>query len=319
MVPPSLLPAEPAPTPAWPPTARAQGTELSTFGVLAALVGTVAAELLVFGAAAPAAGRWPFSSAVEAVARQLVLPGALTLGVSMGIVLLLGWSGTAGLRAGRSSPWAVLPVGMFALGSVFVFADVTEWVGPGFLFTLLLGLFLAAAAEEVLFRGFLLSGLARRLDAEIAVFASSWLFAGAHIPALAIARTPLLETSILMLALFGLAVFLCRVRAETGSLWWPTVLHTLWNFVTVGLIVAPFATRRLEGPMGSLKLTLIVFGMVMAFGLARRHRHRVPHPAAPIAAAPPLPAFPVPDSPPLPPPPPVAVPSPVRRAPAASG
>jgi membrane protease YdiL (CAAX protease family) len=278
---------------------------------LAILVAAFVSELLVFGAtSSPASGRWPYASATEAVARHLALPGALTLGVSMGVVLLLGWQAVTGLAAGAGSRWALAPTLALGFLSVVVFAKAAGPVADaGFLSVLLVGLALMATAEEVIFRGFLLHGLTRRLDGETAVFASSWLFAAAHLPSLIVLRVPFVGVAITLVALFGFAVVLCRIRAETGSIWWPAGVHTLWNFATIGVTIAPTATRGLETPVGLVKLVLIVVGLVMAFGLARRHQRRragqtvaTAPPPMPLAPWAPPAASPAPALPPPPPP-----------------
>jgi membrane protease YdiL (CAAX protease family) len=255
-----------------------------------------------------------------------VLPGALTLGVSVGVVLVLGWHAVTGLFAGAGSRWALAPALALGFLSAIVFARAAGPIADaGFLSVLLVGLALMAAAEEVMFRGFLLHGLTRRLDGETAVFASSWLFAAAHLPSLVVLQVPFAGIAITLVALFGFAVVLCRIRAETGSIWWPTGVHTLWNFATIGLTVAPTATRGLEAPVGLVKLTLIVLGLVMAFGLARRHQRRRTSRAA-RSAPPPMPLLsrmplggPGSSLPPPPPPPGAVGPRPVPGMAATSG
>jgi cytochrome b561 len=81
---------------------------------------------------------------------------------------------------------------------------------------------------------------------------------------------------------FGLGIVLCRVRVDTGSVWWATAVHALWNFVTIGAVAwAPSPESAVLPAVGALKLAGIVAGLVLAirFGVrSRRARHVPPMP-----------------------------------------
>jgi membrane protease YdiL (CAAX protease family) len=186
--------------------------------------------------------------------------------------------------------------------------------GQSFLWVFLLGLAFAAAAEEILFRGFLLHGLGRTMGGRRAVLVGSALFAGGHVPSLIASRETAGAIAVTLVVLFGFAVLLCRIRTETGSIWLCCGVHALWNFVTIGLLgedldgLAPFA-------IAAMKLVPAVVGLVLAVRLLRRRALTV----VPPMPVPPLPwpstSWPPPGDlapPPLPPPAPPEPPRPDR-------
>lgn len=80
----------------------------------------------------------------------------------------------------------------------------------------------APVFEEVLFRGFLFTGLVHsRLGAAWTIILTSLVFASLHLqydlPAMA--------------QIFILGVVLGVVRLKTGSLWSPIIVHAFWNFI----------------------------------------------------------------------------------------
>jgi membrane protease YdiL (CAAX protease family) len=104
-------------------------------------------------------------------------------------------------------------------------ADVS-YTGITWLVLLYLGAFIVqSAAEEILFRGYMMSALMRRGGAMQAVLWSTVLFALSHIPGSSISIGELLQIFLLgaVLALFVL---------RTGSLWGAMGLHAAWNFFT---------------------------------------------------------------------------------------
>lgn len=88
-----------------------------------------------------------------------------------------------------------------------------------------LGLFIAPAAEEILFRGILLPLLMKRLGAGPAVILSSALFALVHL------HVPS------FFPLFVLAAGLALAYIYTGSLWVPIMMHALFNGMNLGLLL----------------------------------------------------------------------------------
>ncbi len=84
----------------------------------------------------------------------------------------------------------------------------------------------AAVGEEVLFRGFLVTGLKDAWDASGALLISSLIFGGAHIIAAGAQETNWAQFIPLM-ALPGLLLGWAYLR--TGNLWLATGLHFAWN------------------------------------------------------------------------------------------
>jgi membrane protease YdiL (CAAX protease family) len=245
--------------------------DLSVPAVLAILVAGWLLLLVIFGAAGPGLGLAappPSDSRILFVTRQLVVPSAITVAMSLGIVFLLGWHRVVGLGIGRVSRWGIVPLAGLVVSTVVTIGlpQVAE-AGPGFVGLFFVGLLLAALAEEILFRGFLQHGLTRRIGGRRAVLIGSLLFAAAHIPALVVQRQ--LDPTTLV-GLFGFGVLMCRIRATTGSIWLPTGIHTLSNFV---IIVALGSARSLEGTAAFLAIMQfipIVVGLVIAVRLLAR-------------------------------------------------
>jgi membrane protease YdiL (CAAX protease family) len=208
----------------------------------------------------------------------LVVPSAVTVVMSLGIVFFLGWHRVVGLGIGRASRWGIVPLAALVVATVVTLGrpEVAE-AGPGFVGLFSLGLLFAALAEEILFRGFLQHGLARQIGGRRAVLVGSLLFAAAHIPALVVQRQLNLVT---LVGLFGFGVLMCRIRSATGSIWLPTAVHTLSNFVT---IVALGSVRPIEDDpvafLAVLQFVPIVVGLVIGVRLLAR----APDPKRPAA------------------------------------
>jgi membrane protease YdiL (CAAX protease family) len=114
-------------------------------------------------------------------------------------------------------------VGLAALPDLL--AGPISWKG----FTAIVPVYLAAfiiqgASEEVLFRGFLLSAISRRIGIFWAAVLSSALFAVMHIATL--------EGLLDFLVIFLIGFMLAMITVRTGSLWAACGLHSAWNFVS---------------------------------------------------------------------------------------
>jgi membrane protease YdiL (CAAX protease family) len=230
------------------------------------------AELLVFiGTSGSLAGApSPLDSPTEAAAMVVLVPGLITSAISLGLILVLRWQTGAGLGFGWMSPWGVIPLAVLLVGTILtVRMPSVAAAESSFLGVLLLGLALAALAEEILFRGFLTHGLARRLGGREAVLLGSALFAAAHIPSLLQQRLDGGGVAVTLVVLFGLGVLLCRIRAETGSLWFATGVHALWNFVTIGVVGSAFSMDDIPSGFVALKLVPVLIGLWMAVRLHR--------------------------------------------------
>jgi len=104
-------------------------------------------------------------------------------------------------------------------------AGPISWKG----FTAIVPVYLAAfviqgASEEVLFRGFLLSAISRRIGVFWAAVLSSALFAAMHIATL--------EGLLDFLVIFLIGFLLAMITVRTNSLWMACGLHSTWNFVS---------------------------------------------------------------------------------------
>ena len=159
------------------------------------------------------------------------------------------WSQAFGLQAqglvrrlgvGMAFYAGILPVFFFAavlsrLVMLFIGYPVTIqdvvliFMEPQSVWTLLallgLGLIVAPAAEEILFRGILLPLLMKRLGVGPAVILSSVLFAliHFHVPS--------------FFPLFVLAVGLALAYIYTRSLWVPIVMHALFNGMNLAILL----------------------------------------------------------------------------------
>jgi hypothetical protein len=91
---------------------------------------------------------------------------------------------------------------------------------------------------------------------------SSTLFILIHIPGRLdeFAQDPV----IMPLKYFAAAVVLCRIRVATGSIWWPTAFHTLWNFLVSAQVWGAFGSSSV---LGVLALTEFFVGIGLALTL----------------------------------------------------
>jgi len=85
-----------------------------------------------------------------------------------------------------------------------------------------------AVIEEILFRGFLLSGLKEAWDERGAVFVSAVIFGASHLLAASARNTNWLEF-IPLLSIPGILLGWAYLR--TGNLWLPVGLHFAWNLL----------------------------------------------------------------------------------------
>lgn len=104
----------------------------------------------------------------------------------------------------------------------------------------LIDFFTAAVFEEVIFRGYVFYLLYVGAGAEVAIVASSLIFAFAHVAKNP--RTPPIYT--LNAFLFGMLAAVSR--HFTGTLWLPIGLHFGWNVVSGPIFGLPYAGRTYE-------------------------------------------------------------------------
>lgn len=178
--------------------------------------------------------------------------------VAGGLILLVGATQVAWFLAWLQSLVAPVPVEYLEMLSEMVTADSV----PRFLWLLLLVALAPAVAEEVLFRGVLLSGLRSRVSPMAAVVLSGLIFGLFHIAP---------ETGFRILPTAWLGVVLAWVVVVTGSLPLAAFLHFMNNGAILTLMALP-ATRELV--MGSpdaapplillpLALGALVLGVVL--------------------------------------------------------
>lgn len=224
-----------------------------------AVAGTVAAFLLgqILGGVAV----WLLASAAEALTPVIILdswfestPAQFFMVVLSGIfTLLILWFFVRRLRAGwrilgfgRKPKWIDLGFAFIGLPVYFVLLVLAGVIAGAFLgvdlqqeqeigFTKVAGgadMFLAFVSlvvippivEEVLFRGFMFTGLRSKLNFATSALAVSVLFALPHLFA---SSSGLLWVA--AIDTFILSMVLCYLREKTGALFAPVVLHAMKN------------------------------------------------------------------------------------------
>jgi sodium transport system permease protein len=212
--------------------ASAPGPGLALFAVLLAI-----AASFYFTTPFMADGR-----VLEGLTLQFALFAAIPL--ALAALAQLRMRDVFGFRAPRFLAWIGAPVAalggaMAALGALVLFgfdrggesAENLQEIMQPLLERSPLALFfcvafLPAFAEEILFRGFVLPGLATVMRPGPAVFVTAAVFAAAHLDP---GRLP---------STFVLGVVLGFLRLRTGSLWPAVLMHLLVNGAVVGLTVA---------------------------------------------------------------------------------
>ncbi len=185
--------------------------------------------------------------AVGAAARGAAF-GALLIGVLMAVQLAVGWLRPAS-DAGTAAAWLRHMGGMAALFTV------------------------AAASEELLFRGYGFQRLVEWLDVKLAVLVDAVLFGAIHVNNPGAELLPLIN-----IALAG--VLLAGVYLRTRSLWAAIGLHWSWNWFTtlfdrpvsgIEIDVPGYDFRELGpdlltggafGPEGGLLMTFIALAAI---------------------------------------------------------
>ena len=246
-----------------PAPAELHGTELSTGSVLVVvLVMTVLAYLVSWVS--------PVDGSLTDTAGWGLAGEAVKLALWLFVLGMLGWGRVGGLVMEGVSARTVLPIAALSLATVLVVvADEATPGGAAYGVPLVATLAVGALREEVAFRGFLLHGLTKRHGATSAILVTSLLFAAYHLPRYLREHRPPAEMAALLLVAFGVGVFLCLVRIQTGSIWLPAIIHGLRNIlVDVGHWTFPVG----ELPDAYVVLLTVPFalGIVMALFLAVR-------------------------------------------------
>lgn len=179
------------------------------------------------------------------------------------LILMVGAVPVAWFIAWGQSHFIEIPSALFEAMSAFMQAD-----GIGrFLWLLFLVAILPALAEEVLFRGVLLSALRGRFSRAPAVLLNGLIFGLFH-------ASP--QTAFRILPTAWLGVILAWVVWETRSLWMGVLLHFLNNATVLVLSVIPLSpswTQETDAaPPAWLAPLAMVFLAMGVIGLARRTR-----------------------------------------------
>ena len=117
-----------------------------------------------------------------------------------------------------------LSAGVCLLNGSLTWSGLSKSVNPLMLLPILLGYIVQGAAEEFLYRGVLMTELARRGSPLKAVLLSSFIFSFAHAVNYQVNTLALVNTF-----LFGILASILLLR--TGSLLGACAMHTAWNFV----------------------------------------------------------------------------------------
>jgi membrane protease YdiL (CAAX protease family) len=251
----AIPPASPGRRHHRPFSAERRGIDLSTGSVLAVMVAmTVLTYLLT----------WVSSSDVGLTAGWLLAGEVLKLGFWLCVLGVLGSWRTSGLVRSQGSSGIVFPLAALSSATALLVAGEPGMAaGAATVLPLVVAIFLGAVREEVAFRGFLLHRLTERLGARSAVLVTSVFFAAYHLPRYLREHRSPAEMAAMLVVAYGVGVFLCRVRIETGSIWLPAIIHGLWNLLAdVGHWTFP--QGQLPGAYVALHTAPFALGIVMA-------------------------------------------------------
>lgn len=226
----------------------------------------------------------------------------------VGCVSILQWHDIAGLtgpidRGGMTSFYLVLSLPMLILVVLLIglMGDGTT-TSPLRVIMIILSLnALVGMSEEILFRGIIFGALRQKHSLILSIAVSSIVFGLLHFVNLGAGQsfTATLYQVINAACLGGL---FCAILLQTNSLWYPILLHTIWNaYVMVGLYTSastdPFSGQTLSEPMGiapAYFLTPLILPTILlsatALILWRFQKRtgvnlREVHPTAPIVSA----------------------------------
>lgn len=185
----------------------------------------------------PEAVKWTATRIPSEALIQGVPQNTIGIAMTLAIAVWFGWWRGIGLVSPRSSAislFLLIPTAGFAAAGAWRAVD--EGAGTALLLAAFVYYAFQPAGEEILYRGFLLHGLRRRLGDFGGVLVSSALFALVHF--VPWGWPPTFRTFSL---LFGFGVLACAMRIGTGSIWYPIVFHGVFNLMwtTYGWIDHP--------------------------------------------------------------------------------
>jgi membrane protease YdiL (CAAX protease family) len=189
----------------------------------------------------PEAIKWTATRDASEALIQGIPQNVVEIGMTLAIAAWLGWLDGLGFRTPKRGPTGLF-LAVFLLLPGATFAAMGAWrvsgdgVGWGLMAAALVYYTIQPASEEILFRGFLLHGISRRLGTYLGVLLSSGLFALAHV--VPWGWPPTVRSFSL---LFGFGVLACGLRIVTGSIWVPIAFHGFYNLMwtTYGWIDRP--------------------------------------------------------------------------------
>jgi membrane protease YdiL (CAAX protease family) len=278
---PAALETRPSRSPSrWPPSAEPQGIELSPVAVIVVTLGLLAFGYFIAWSAPTDRGPAPYL-------RWLLMTSIVELIVWVGVVVGLGWRRAAGLVTGSLSWWGIAPLVAISTASLLMAGRAEEAsVGAGLQLVIAIGVLIEALGEEVAFRGFLYHGLTRRFGGTVAMASCSLLFALYHLPVLVGNEVRGVYMIISLLTHFTFGMFMCRIRAETGSIWFPTAVHALWNLTAVDIAIWAFPEGLHPDAFGWIRLAIDGTGLILAYGLL--WRALLAHSARSLVSGPPI-------------------------------
>jgi uncharacterized protein len=240
-----------------PPPSPVQAVFFGPFGVragwrIAMWTGAVSCLLVLLGAAASGVGVRPsFGAQVSIELLAALLAGWL----------LLAWidrrsPGALGYALHRAAPGEIgigLLLGMGAIclaAALLAVAGSARWVAEGGTVPEYVGALaggfvffaVAAAAEEVLFRGYAFQALVQGIGAWPAVLLSSAAFALAHL------ANPGVD-AVALANICAAGVMLGWAYLRTRSLWFCTALHLGWNWAMSGVLDFPVSGLPRDVPL----------------------------------------------------------------------
>jgi membrane protease YdiL (CAAX protease family) len=171
----------------------------------------------------------PVSSNIVEIVSQGILPSlALACFLLGGFAVLLRWRGLGLERPLPGTARLLWLPGLYILLTAALVA-ATGLPPLPFVLVLLANMLLVGFSEELMFRGFLYSGLRDRLSLWPAALITSLAFGLVHV--LNVGVTGHLRLALLQSASAAmLGLLLLGLRLRMGSLWPAILVHALWNF-----------------------------------------------------------------------------------------
>ncbi|HSS50203.1 MAG TPA: type II CAAX endopeptidase family protein [Thermoanaerobaculia bacterium] len=156
-----------------------------------------------------------------------------------------------GLAIGIASSFAVVAA-IWLAGGYSASSFAKAWASPGALLKigfLLVGFVVQSSVEEILFRGWLFSAVARKLNVGFGVALSSLVFTLLHFD-------PGQHWSLLLTTLF-FSLFACAWALKTGNVWGVMGWHAGWNWLLGVGFEVPVTGINVRLPALLVKLTPI--------------------------------------------------------------